>query len=373
MRANSPKFFPEGRCPRLAGVALGRFQFLRRDAWRREISRALPIPRALWPASWLPAILLLLAAGFSTPAAARCVFEPMVNGFLHGSQHLPANAKGVLFRIQGPLPTYWLRHPKFKGYGLVLDSLPPVTAGQFSIVEIARRRKLTPVVERLELSGQPGQTQPRLFATRDPRLLRCAAANLASLDGCPELDNGVEAFIANGILREVTDEVEKSIGTFRVSPAEGFEAGKDYRIAFIAAPKDRHERRYIRALRLRLDNTTLPPLARNAATLVREGAVIRYELPAAIAPYRDYLHFDTRLKPAGGSGDFVPLKEMEARHNLATSGQDCGGHSALGKDRPWGAYFADVLPACHEAKGWIGFFEMQDAPAESDGLRVNCP
>ena len=317
-------------------------------------------------------LAVLIGLGICSSSNARCAFEPVQNGFLHADQHLPANAKGILFRHVGPLGIYKLRNNKIAEFKFVLLVPPALSANDFSIEEQPGGKKLKASVTRLPLGKQLGLPEHNYFASKNSRLNKCAAENLFSLDGCDEIEGKVEKFISDGVLYEATQDLEKAYGTFRVSTEEGFVPGKKYVVRYSGPLKDTEGMRYLRSTNVAIDRNPVVPLKKDEVMLVIDKTIVKYKLPEPIEPYRDFTNFYTMLSLKNGTKPFVQLRELEATLSIKAMGQYCGSRSPLGKDRAWGEYDSRLVEECHIAKGYVGFLEIEDSLLESQVLRVNC-
>lgn len=309
----------------------------------------------------------------------------MENGFVHTSQHLPSNAKGVLFLIDGPPSGYQLRSGKHKGVQFLPEVGPALSDKDFFIEERDTGRKLKASVTRLPLEKSLGQPQPNYFAAKTPGLARCIAENLFSLDGCGEIETQSDQLIAKDELYDAAQEVNKAYGLFRISPTDGFIPGKEYVVRYSGSLKNHIGVNYLRATTVMIDKTPWNPLAKRAARLAIDKSVVKFNIPPVILPYQDYLYTYTLLSLDGGTLPYVPLLQVTQQERARTpiACGDCTNYHPAWKERrqlrseysiEYHTLKGDISKRpCHKAKGLLGFLEVEDTLSELQELRVNCP
>jgi hypothetical protein len=318
-------------------------------------------------------------------------------------QHLPANARGVLFVRPSP-GGYWLRNrgeecffrtsPSQREYVfcrnpsqgasvqrdrglegfLLLRSLPtPLRAASFSIEETGGKQ-LTPVVSRVEVSAQLPRTQSRIFVARNPRLADCARENIASLDGCEEIEKNVRKLIKSGKLVESTAKAKLGYGLFRISPKEGFVPGREYVVRYTGDAGE-SPWMYPSTAFVKIDKTPAPPLSISIGKDPRDKkprsdlTALRYRMNSALEPYRKSMYFftHTRLIDTG--------KGNEHRFGTGTITMDrpsCGqSYLLLGQDLGQGDFWSERL-GCREISGYAALFEVDDKIARAAPIRLDC-
>jgi hypothetical protein len=350
------------------------------------------------------ALLLFLLPGLlsiSDFSQARCQFFGVENGFAHASQHLPANAKGVLFLVDGPPDGYLVRSGKLKG-ALVLSEMGPALSDKNFFFEErdpssimtqvfgGKKRKATVTRVPLEKFRVPLEKPQKYFAAKTPGLARCAYEYRFSLDPCEEIETNQDQLIAQGELYDATQELNKAHGLFRISPAKGFLPGKEYRVRYSGPLKEKEDVgvSYRRKTTVTIDKTPWNPLAQKVASLIIDNSVVKFKFPPALLPYQDYLYTYMLLSLDGGTRPYVSIQSVrnqemwESGKAKRTTDSLCPpDHSTWKKwmraRREYSNYYAsepNVFSerACHKAKGLLGFFEVEDTFWESPEISVNC-
>ena len=273
------------------------------------------------------------------------------------SVEIPQNAKGILFFSD----IYHQDLGSIDTDKLQINRVPPaVTAAQFSIVEADTGRLLQPLVTRLNVDRQIGWGAAQRYY-RKPYL-----------------------GIFNS-LQEVTADVMKAYGLFRVGPVGGFQSGHRYQFTFrphgSAKQSLQAEARVGPAItppsasgytlglagRLAARMISLPEQANcgeNTAALVQD---LVYTVPQSLAPYHNLVLFFTQQR-RHSNGDGRTLVFENSRYTSYQCARTPAGHSEVGalKDlsvercNQYGQEFEDRL-----VKGYVGILEIEDTLHET--------
>ena len=279
------------------------------------------------------------------------------------SVYLPANAKGILFfadMTQGPVRYIDERTRLIATIPLALS------AAQFSIVETDTGRSVPAVVTRLNVDRQMAQGQQVRFFLGPLRA--------TSSDGLPD----------------VTSDIRKAVGLFRVGPGGGFRAGRRYHFAY--RPTDPLPRAVHTEVRLgpavalsASDQYALglegPPthalltLPDDASCSAKQAAIVQkltYTVPAALAPYHRGILFFTQQKVSSGEDGKIPVFTATSYRSSECANTQPGlGELGALKDLAV-ARCRRHGPAAQErlVKGYVGMLELEDTLHETATYRI---
>ena len=300
----------------------------------------------------LRALILSLAAAPLGPALACRCMVPVEAAFLHTTQakdqrqsvYLPANARGVLFHAQ-PWPSVY----SFNEAGTpMLDKLPAAPeAGHFIVTETDTGRRVPPVLTRVQSAQLDAFAQaPRTYLDR------------------------------NG--KDVSAEVYKAEGVFRIGPAGGFVSGRSYRIGY------RNKDGTVIETDVKLGPALAPaasgqfalraddlPVRRmlsrpfDGSCSVEVPAVVqvlRFALPAAYEPYRTAMSFFVQQDSGKGfaTTHYVPTRCAWTPFGGSSSGTLTELASAE----------CSAMPEPRRAKGFVGLLELDDKLVETVPVEI---
>lgn len=326
--------------------------------------------------------------------ACSCIFSGNKSIFISGD-HLPANARGVLFMSNEAADLY------LESAGDHIELLravpPPLTADAFSITEDGSHKSLKVVVQRLHAMDQIDSQQPtRYFRLVDPLYRTCmkerydGKSEVRCADGKHYVEYGapVDQLVASGKIQDVSADYDKSDGLFRVGPAGGFEAGKTYVIRFKSKSAEQ------RAARMGPEQITVtigPSFAisdqdhftislrgqprRQMLELATGGSCsldypmivqnLGYNIPAAYAPYREALRYFTVEQRPSVAGNAASHEGgyTTAQYRSSVCSQIGFGGSELGAGLELSATsctdYRQSSPLTR-VKGYVGFLEVED-------------
>ena len=276
---------------------------------------------------------------------------------------IPENARGILFfsDIEWNDVSY-----SDSGEALVRNIPPAVTAAQFSILELETGRSVQPIVRRLNVDQQMGRSDEQLFYLK-------AHDQKVSVAGV-----------------DVTADVRKAAGLFRVEPAGGFRVGNRYQFTF--RPSGSGKRSIQTEVKigsavalssadnysLRLAGPLTPQMislpdfwrcGQKIAAVVQE---LNYEVPPSLEPYRSAILSFTHQRLSFGQ-DGKPPAFIHTRYAPTKCINALPGHSEIGalKDLTLarcvrdGERTGDLL-----VKGYVGILEVEDTLHETNTLVI---
>lgn len=327
----------------------------------------------------LPSVRLALIALVTLPTAvgvggfgqaqARCMIQTIEQGFVQDKQMLPANAKGVLFDANFGLGVYNHRNKDLRDIVVLAHPMrEALSPKHFHIVEVDSGRTLEASIDRTPIRMQLPLPQGKYYAARSSKLRDCAAQNLYSLDGCPELEQSTRRLIDEGQLYDAEQQVQAAYGLFVVAPKDGFNPGRSYVLRYTGPLKDKENNlHYKREMRLTVDTKSVPSLVDGQATLtLNDKGALDIQLPKTHLAYRDYMYFYTFVER---KDERRLLADEQLKWDAMRFTDVCWTPNYLGMNHPDG-FGRNPFP-CDQLTSYIGFFEMD--PELHVATKLKCP
>lgn len=300
--------------------------------------------------------------------------------------YLPSNAKGVVFQRD-------IGHSFEVSDGRVLREPPtPLVSENFAVRDLGSGKKISAVVERLRVDP-PGQVDSaRYFAISNRRLESCLNRyEVGNSESCLKL---IDKLTRDGLLEElhdqnklvdVTAQVKRFYGLFRISPKGGFKVGHRYGFSYLSwVDIGRAE---FPNLKVKIDSKPLDwSTLKSKISLERNGEVelslidapmavscwsdapariqkLRYVLPEVLEPYRDSLRLVTMVRRDQGEFTRWYYDSSLCAREILGDGVDNNGGQILNElcDNPDTHHLT-------AAKGMIGFLEIEDTWYETATL-----
>ena len=269
------------------------------------------------PRSWLAALLVMacqsalaltpppqmLETGFATVGAAQGV-------------HLPANAKGVLFRAELPPEA---RVIEFRpGVGTILAKAPlPLLPVQF-VITSADGKRIKAQVQTLDYPApRPGHILPYLALSERAPCTSFSAPKCALPNDAAERTQVLQGMVSKGWLSDISVQVRQADGLFRIAPTSGFKAGMRYSFRYQHRGDELMGRSLPGTAEIEVDRTAIAPdnavfrlapvgaakpmvVAGGWTQVTKLVQTVRLEAPARYGEYAALLSYSVRATPAPG-------------------------------------------------------------------------
>ncbi|MBC3872549.1 hypothetical protein [Undibacterium flavidum] len=359
-------------------------------------------------------VICVVSLGFATFSSSNALACSVVfydtRGF-QSSHHLPANARGVLFRWEAAEVAHI-------GNARIVNKLPvPLSAKQFAVSESDRLTPISVVIKKVELPSN-NKSDDKYFYIADPELKACFdTRNLGSQSetcAAPEMRiaNGddIAKFLDQGKIRDVSIEFQRENGLFRIEPVLGFNEGKRYKFKFIDEVHQSHMSSnnteaeveidapllLSAADRLTLESDLVPTLSWRGDGFGLSSACgdgirphpifqkeIEFHLPQAFAPYRKFMYFRSEELTTQSelSVPAAPLRTVASASDLSLLNQAIVQHidGFLQTRNGSSKVFAHALcsarahatPRTISLRGYTALLEMGDTLLTSAPIEIN--
>lgn len=295
----------------------------------------------------------LLMAGMQGAALACSCVAPPESAFLHvvagkdrqATIYLPANARGMLFHARPMLE--WEGSDR-DGQTRLAALPPPLTAARFTIHELKSGKRIDAVVS-------------SLFTDQIDAL------------------TGRQRYVLDKTTRDISAEVRKAFGLFRVVPAGGFVSGRAYRVSYApaaGAPVTVLVRLGPAVVQVPGQAFSLQPegpALRRLLPVVDSGGACSNELAAAVQALR--IGLPPRYEAYRSNISYFVLQRQGSGYDLRRYvSNSCDvppfGGSNLGPLRELAYSSCSQPAAARKAKALVGMLELEDRLQETETIEI---
>ena len=298
------------------------------------------------------ALLCALLPGAAAALACSCVAPPE-SAFLHVAPgkdrqptiYLPANARGMLFHARPMLQ--WEGSDR-EGHTRLAALPPPLTAARFTINEVKSGKRVEAVVT-------------PLFTDQIDAL------------------TGRQRYVLDKTTRDISADVRKAFGLFRVVPAGGFVSGRSYRVTYTPASGAamtviaRLGPAVVQApgqvFSLQLDG----PAVRRLLPVVDTGGACSKDLAAAVQSLR--IGLPSRYEAYRNNISYFVLQRQASGFDIRRYvSNSCDvppfGGSNLGALKELAYSSCSQPAAARKAKALVGMLELDDKLQETETIEI---